>query len=176
MQAKKPLTAKTPLKAKPKARRKPTPLNKKSAAQLIEPADKLFSRYIRLRDSEWVDGERIGECITCDRQLVVFTEGKFVASAQNGHLITRGCHQLRYNEQNCSLQCAHCNAWLDKDEMIERYRNAVDMKFGNGTYKRLKAASKREGAYKRLTKPELLEIIRYSTEQISFYLDRPLDK
>lgn len=176
MQTKKSLTAKTPLRAKPKVRRKPTPLNKKTARRLIEPADKLFSRYIRLRDSEWVDGERIGECITCGRRLVVFTGGKFIASAQNGHLISRGVYQLRFNEQNCSLQCAHCNAWLDKDEMIERYRNAVDLKFGNGTYKRLKAASKREGAYKLPTKPELLQIIKDSTEQIAFYLDRPLDK
>ena len=67
--------------------------------------------------------------------------------------------------------CAHCNAWLDKDEMIERYRKAVDYKFGDGTYKRLKTASKMPGSHKLPTKPELMKIIEDSTNQIAEYLD-----
>lgn len=156
-----------------KKRRKPTPLAKKNARQLVAVADILFSRYVRLRDSTLNDkGEWVTECITCNRPLIVRTsEGKFVASSQNGHLISRGVMQLRYDEQNCSCQCAHCNAWLDKDEMIERYRKAVDYKFGDGTYKRLKAASTAPGSHKLPTKPELMKIIEDSTNQIAEYLD-----
>jgi len=79
---------------------------------------------------------------------------------------------LRYDELNCNLQCAHCNAWLDKDEMIERYRQAVDLKYGHGTYKMLKALSKRADAYKVPSKPELMRIITESTEQVRMYLDK----
>lgn len=191
MKAKKPLKATRVLKAKKplraanpvmlagktvafKKRRKPTPLAKKNARQLVAVADVLFSRYIRLRDSVLNDkGEWVGGCITCTRELIVRTsEGRFVASSQNGHLISRGVMQLRFNELNCNLQCAHCNAWLDKDEMIERYRKAVDYKYGYGTYKRLKAASTAPGSHKLPTKPELLQIIEDSTNQIAFYLDK----
>lgn len=124
MKAKKPLKATRVLKAKKplraanpvmlagktvafKKRRKPTPLAKKNARQLVAVADVLFSRYIRLRDSVLNDkGEWVGGCITCTRELIVRTsEGRFVASSQNGHLISRGVMQLRFNELNCNLQC-----------------------------------------------------------------------
>lgn len=85
-------------------------------------------------------------------------------------MIGRGVHQLRYDEENCNLQCSHCNAWLDKDEMIERYRRAINFKYGDGVYQSLKARSKAEGALKRLTKPELLQVIADSKAQIDFYL------
>ncbi len=115
----------------------------------------------------------VGTCITCPRQMLValVIDGilRFNAGAQNGHLISRGIFTLRYDEENANLQCPHCNAWLDKDEMIERYRQAVDLKYGAGTYKKLKALSKLPDAYKRPTKPELLQIISDAKEQILFY-------
>ena len=161
------------LSRKPSKPKKRLSLLQKSAQQLIGPADKMFSRYIRLRDSEQqLDGSWAGVCITCPRALIVVTtEGKWVASSQNGHLIGRGTFSLRYDEENCNLQCAHCNAWLDKDEMIERYRAAVDDKYGVGTYKKLKTASKLDDALKRPTKPELIQIINDSKERVKFYLE-----
>lgn len=172
LKVKKPLTSSVPLKSKSltlKPTKKRLKLEQKSAAQLTKVADTFFSRYIRLRDSDLVDGEWIGTCITCPRKMTIFSEGKWIKGPQNGHMIGRGTHQLRFDEENCNLQCAHCNAWLDKDEMITRYRNAVDFKYGDGTYKRLKAESELEGALKRQTKPELLQIISDSKQQIEFY-------
>ena len=145
-------------------------LQQKSAAQLQKPADEVFSRYIRLRDSTLINGTWMGDCITCTKLLPVYADGKWLKNAQNGHLISRGVLQLRYDEENCNLQCSHCNAWLDKDEMIERYRIAVDYKYGDGVYKSLKARSKAPGALKRLTKQELLQVIEDSKQQIDFYL------
>lgn len=164
------LQKKTGFKKGPAKPKKRLPLEQKTAAQLVEFADKAFSRYIRIRDSVLEDGQWVGVCITCPKRLVVYQDGKWLKNAQNGHLIGRGTHSLRYDEENCNLQCSHCNAWLDKDEMIERYRNAVEDKYGIGTYKKLKAISQEPDAKKLHTKPELLEIIRDSKAQLDFYL------
>lgn len=140
--------------------RKRVPLEKKTSQELVKEADKWFSKYIRLRDSVYSGSAWVSSCITCNRGLVVIDEsGKWVASSQNGHMISRGVHKLRYSEYNCNIQCAHCNVWLDKDEMIERYRKALDLKYGDGCYDDLKSQSKEDGAYKHHTKTELLEII-----------------
>lgn len=148
---------------KPKKRLK---LDEKSAQQLVKEADKWFSRYIRLRDSKFVEGRWMGNCVTCDRKLVVLSSGGWVASSQNGHFITRGCYQLRFDEFNCHLQCAHCNAWRDKEDMLERYRAAILNLYGEDTLKELKQRSKEEGSFKRPTKPELLQVIQDSKEYI----------
>lgn len=177
--AKKPLRASKPLRSavglsasktdkakKPKPR---LPLEKKSIPHLIKLADHFFSKYIRLRDSEEIDKQRVGPCITCSRKLLVIdADGKWKASAQNGHMIGRGVFTLRWDEENCNMQCAHCNAWLDKDEMITRYRKAVDLKYGDGVYQRLKHESTLDGAYKRPTRDELLTIIHDAKESIKF--------
>jgi hypothetical protein len=168
------LGAKTSLATKPavRKRRSPKTLNQKTAQQLIEPADKAFSKYIRIRDAAFVDGQWVGECITCDRKLVVVTdEGKWVASSQNCHFISRGIFTLRYDEENCNLGCAHCNAWRDKESMLEAYRSALADKYGSDVVKQLKAASQQPDAHKRPTKPELLQIIHDSNEQVQFYLN-----
>lgn len=161
---------KTGLSTKTSKPRKRLAPEQKSAQQLVKLADAQFSKYVRLRDSSFIDGAWVGECITCPKQLIVYKEGKWSKNAQNGHMIGRGVHQLRYDEENCNLQCSHCNAWLDKDEMIERYRRAIDLKYGDNVYKSLKARSKAEGALKRLTKAELLQVIHDSKEQIDWYL------
>lgn len=166
----KPLRRKASLKAKPAATKKRRSLAEKTAQQLIKEADKWFSKYIRLRDSDYADGVWRGTCVTCGRAMVVYQDGKWTKGPQNGHMIGRGTFCLRYSEINCNLQCAHCNAWLDKDEMITRYRKAVDAKYGAGTYEELKAESQREDALKRPTKPELLQIIHDAKLRIDIML------
>jgi len=162
---------KTPSKSTTKSRKPRKTLEQKTAQQLVKPTDEAFSRYIRIRDASWDGTKWVGKCITCPRQCVVIDEfGKWIASSQNGHMISRGVFSLRYDEENCNLQCAHCNVWLDKDEMIERYRTELDKKYGDGTYKKLKALSKLPEAYKRPSKPELLQIIADSKEQVEWYL------
>lgn len=173
--AKTPLKAKTRIKAvqplrkavKPKVRKRTT-LEQKTAQQLVKLADAVFSRYIRLRDSEQQpDGSWVGECVTCTRKLTVINnENKWVKSSQNGHYIGRGNHELRYSELNCHLQCAHCNAWLDKVTMIERYTEAIILLYGFDTLTELKNAPYRASS----KKPELLQIIKDYTLQVDWYL------
>lgn len=166
----------TGFKRKPAKRRVRKLLEQKTAAQLIKPTDLAFSRYIRLRDTIRIGTEFVGTCITCPRRLVVLHEDsdgvyRWVASSQNGHFIGRGVYSLRFDEENCNLQCARCNAWLEKNEMLKRYKKALDDKYGNGTAHKLEALSEASDAYKRPTKPELLQIIKESNSQVILMLE-----
>jgi hypothetical protein len=80
-------------------------------------ADKWFSIYIRLRDS---DGE-IGQCVTC---------GKFgsVKYMDCGHYIKRQ-YAARFNEINCQLQCKKCN-WSTQGNDV-KFRAFLAEKYGN---------------------------------------------
>lgn len=176
LKAKKPLLARTPIKKESGnvKKRKYRRLEQKTAQQMWKDVDKLWSRYIRLRDSSYVNGEWWGECITCSKRLLVRRkDGSWTKGAENGHYITRGYWSLTFNEFNCNLQCSHCNAWLDKDEMITRYRKALAVKYGDDTRKELKALSLKDGAKKRPPKNELLQIMEDCKEYIDHCLANP---
>lgn len=169
LKAKQSLRAAKSLQAKPKQRKKrrPSDLSKCSAQQLVKIADGYFSKYIRLRDSSSTASGRVGTCISCSRQLTVIdAEGKWNPSAQNGHYVSRGNHETRFDEENCNLQCAHCNAWRDKIDMINAYRAGLEDKYGDGTADKLEAMPKRYAPHK----DELLQVIADSKEAIQFYL------
>lgn len=160
-------------KAKPKKRKT---LEQKTAAQLMKPADLAFGRYIRLRDTERIGTEFIGTCITCPRNLLVlylddFGNWRWVASSQDGHCFGRGVYSLRYNEFNNNLQCAHCNAWLEKNEMLRRYKQAIRDKYGEGVWEELEAQANGADAYKRPGKAELLQIIEDSKKQVELLME-----
>lgn len=165
-----PLRAKSPLRQK--STRKPKKTKPTTIPSLIKKADGLFSRYVRLRDSQLDEstGKRVGICITCPRHLVVVDEdGRWKKNAQNGHFIGRGSHFLRYNDKNNNLQCAFCNAWADKESMLEAYREALDNKYGTGTYSELKRLAHENNSY-RLKREELGRIIHKTQIKIDHYL------
>lgn len=180
--AKKGLQAKTSLKAKKpglksrslstKTSKPRKSLEEKSSAQLIKEADKYFSRRIRLRDSQRVNNEYIGTCITCSKTGTVAywdEEGKlrFVLGWDNGHFIGRGTKILRFNEQNCNLQCSfRCNKMRSGEH--EKYKGALDDKYGKGTYRGLEKIAAQYPTYK-LKKDELLEIIYESKAEVASY-------
>lgn len=166
LQSKTVLKATTGLKSKTKLSKTP----KHSISKLKAKADSLFAFYVRLRDSQWQDGSRVGKCITCDRICVVINSlGKRQKSNGWGHFIGRGDWNLRYDEENVSLQCSHCNAWRDKNSMLDAYKLALDAKYGDGTAAKLVKASitDKRGS---LTRKELEQIIQDSTIQIQYYL------
>lgn len=147
--------------AKPKPR-------KQSVTSLRKKADKLYSQYVRLRDSKYIKtrDEWVGNCISCDKKLVVMSNGKWLKTANNGHFVGRGNYELRYDDENCNLQCPHCNAWRDKISMLEAYERALDDKYGTGTAKRLKKRPVRST----MAKTEFQQVIKDSTEAITFLL------
>lgn len=165
MKRKTELKKKTPLKATTKKRPKQT------IPELTKKADVALSRYVRLRDSNFNGSEWVGRCITCDRELTILTaEGKWRAGANLGHFIGRGCKELRYDEYNTNLQCAHCNAWLDKEEMLQRYRKGIQLKYGDSILKELKLRAK---ITRTNSREELEQVIHDSKAELDHMLSNP---
>ena len=71
-----------------------------SLSSLEKKLDRVFSEYIRLRDS---DGNT-GACVTCGR-LIFWKEGHC------GHFIKRQHRIVRWNPLNAALQCVSCNTY-----------------------------------------------------------------
>lgn len=90
-------------------------------AKLKKDLDKIFSLYIRLRDS---DERGYCKCFTCG---VV----KFYKEVHNGHYISRTCTATRFDERNCNVQCVGCNMFKEgaRDEyalnLIKKYGKKI---------------------------------------------------
>ena len=87
---------------------------KSDRSQLIALADDIFSFYIRHRDG-W-------KCVVCGKSKA---QG-FVM--QNGHVISRKCLALKYDEKNCHCQCSGCNKY--HTHRPERYYAYFIHKYG----------------------------------------------
>lgn len=107
--------------------RVPVPRKQKTEKQkLRDEADRIFSLFIRLRDTD-ADGN--GKCITCPRV-------QFFRRMDNGHWVPRQHTSTRYEEQNCHLQCKKCNGF--EGGMQDVYALEIDKKYGTGTAEKLK--------------------------------------
>jgi len=170
MQRKKGLTSKTSLKPTTKKRKKsPKALLKKSA-------DEWFSRYVRLRDSEFKEDGWYGACITCSktgRVAWIDDNGKlrFIKGWDAGHYITRGNWYLRHDEENVNLQCSfHCNKM--KSGNLEKYKPALDLKYGDGVRSRLDNDALDNPTYNPPSEA-LAQIVHDAKEYISYMLEHP---
>ena len=121
--------------------------------QLVAKADKLFSEYVRLRDS--VDG--YGECITCGKRL-------HYKAAHAGHFQKRKHYSTRWEEENVNLQCAGCNTYNDGEQY--QYAKALELKYGDGTSDKLHQMA-RDGIGQKFPSAEIEQII----EDIKINLD-----
>lgn len=106
-------------------------------------ADRYFSQYIRLRDT---NNQGYGSCISCG-QL------KHYDDLDCGHFINRGNMNLRFNEVNCNAQCRKCNRF-DEGNFVG-YQEGLIKKWGQEKYALL-VASKQE--IRRYSKWELKAI------------------
>ncbi len=95
----------------------------------VRKLDTIFSLYIRLRDSKAYGGRHF-RCISCGRMLP-FEKGDC------GHYISRRNMVLRFSEDNCHMQCSHCNRFRDGN--IIDYRNGLVRKIGEQRVKILEA-------------------------------------
>lgn len=148
---KKPLKRSTPStsqKTKPGAA-------KLGVAKLKKKADALFSIYVRLRDS---DARGLVSCISCGAV-------KPWKAMQNGHFVSRSASVLRYDEENCNAQCVGCNMFKQGNQYA--YALAIDIKYGEGTAKKLYA--QRLDTHK-WTIEELQQIIHDAQVQTEYYL------
>ena len=84
-------------------------------------AQAVFNRYIRARDKGL-------DCISCGKNSG--------AKVNAGHYkTTKAQPQLRFNEDNCHLQCEHCNSYLSGN--IEHYRPNLIKKIGRERFDKL---------------------------------------
>ena len=93
---------------------------KSTRKRLIDKLDKIFSQYIRLRESK----NHNSECFTCGKV-------DHWKKLQNGHFMSRKHLSTRWDETNCKVQCAGCNVF----RYGEQYKFSVGLnaKYGDGT-------------------------------------------
>jgi len=130
-------------------------MKKVTLPSLKAKAQKVFNEYIRLRDSE-------GDYFKCTSCRGV----KPMSLANAGHFYSVGHYDgLRYDEDNCHIQCIECNKYLHGN-LIE-YRDNLVNKIG---IKRFGDLQLKAGLYKRngykFTRTEVTEIIKLYTQKL----------
>ena len=98
---------------------------KNARAKAKKRAWDIFSKWIRLRDS---DENGMVKCITCPSK-------KHWKDMDAGHYITRAKESTLFMEENVSGQCGGCNRFQG-GKFLE-HAQAVDRKFGPGTRDRI---------------------------------------
>lgn len=110
--------------------------------------DKVFSLYIRLRDSKSF-GYKFFKCISCG-------EIKPFEQADNGHYINRQHMNTRFDEMNCNAQCRHCNRFMEGN--IQNYRKGLVAKYGEQRVILLEA---KQGITRKFSDFEYEQLIKY---------------
>lgn len=81
--------------------------------------DRIFSQYIRLRDSNEAGYVK---CISCGK--IVFWK-----ESDCGHYVNRSHVSLRFDEKNCNAQCRSCNRFDEGNNI--GYTHGLIRKYGS---------------------------------------------
>jgi hypothetical protein len=106
----------------------------------------VFNKFIRMRDEGL-------NCISCD----------LPPKKKNcGHYFSQGGHSsVRFDEDNCHLQCEHCNTFLSGN--LLNYQIGIEKRIGGEKLMQLQAKAH---DIKKWTKEELKEIIEIYKKKI----------
>ena len=117
----------------------------KTLQDWLKEAQTIFNKYIRLRDMGLV-------CISCEKPPL---------KKNCGHFYSQGGHSnVRFDEDNCHLQCEHCNTYLSGN--LLNYQIGIQKKIGA---QKLLELQERAQVTKKWTIDELKEIIQtYKTK------------
>lgn len=146
------------LRRKKKKEEKPMPLFDNANIKIqrkvnyVARLDKVFSEYIRLRDT-FPNG--MFRCISC---------GKFkpYSQADCGHYHSRTHMNTRFDEDNCNAECKHCNRFV-ADHLIG-YRENLIAKIGEH---RFDVLSWKAHQTKKWSEFELKELIKHYKVKIA---------
>lgn len=127
-----------------------TKVKEKSLQVLEKELDRVFSEFIRLRDS--VNGYVI--CFVCGGKVPW-------RQAQNGHFVKRANMVTRFSEINCNGVCEPCNVY--DPEHDKQYRYAMIQKHGLKEVERLEATKADLQKYMRF---EIQELIDHYKKQV----------
>ena len=81
---------------------------------LVAKLDRVFSKYIRVRDC-FPNGKFV--CISCGKV-------KSIEESDCGHFISRRNMATRYDERNCNAECRYCNRF-DNNHLAGYQRRLV---------------------------------------------------
>lgn len=127
---------------------------KRSTMSLITKLDRVFSLYIRLRDSRQFAYKGF-RCISCGQV-------KPFAKADCGHYYSRKNMATRFDEDNCNSECSFCNRF-DASHLIG-YRENLIKKIGQQRFDLLRVKSNQT---KKWSAFELEELIKYYTALVA---------
>jgi hypothetical protein len=105
-----------------------------SYKELVKKLDRVFSVYIRLKES---DGKGFCTCITCGKM-------HHYKGIHNGHFIPRDRKATRFNEMNCHPQCVYCN--YHKHGQPDIYRSRLIEMYGKEEVEKLERLAQMGGA------------------------------
>ena len=128
-------------------------LKVKKKPDLKAKLDKVFSMYIRLRDSKLFEFKYF-KCISCG-QIKPF------AQADCGHYFSRTHLSTRFDANNCNAECRHCNRF--KADHLEGYRVNLINKIGQQKFDLLKVKASNTS---KMTDFEYEQLIKYYTDLI----------
>lgn len=104
---------------------------KSTRSKAMKEADKWFSEWIRLRDS---DSNGRVKCVTCSHTA-------HWRQMQCGHFVTRGHQATRYDEKNASGQCRGCNY---NGGQILKHAAALNVRYGYRVHEELQERGAQE--------------------------------
>jgi ribosomal protein L44E len=126
-----------------------------SIANLKKKVQRVFNKYIRLRDQKL-------KCISCGQKEI----------DQAGHYIAQGSSgALRFNEDNVNGQCTKCNVW-DHGNLIN-YRINLVKKIGED---RVKWLEDHRTNVKRWTREELEDLLETYKRKIKEIHDKKIHR
>lgn len=109
----------------------------------LELTQRAFNKFIRLRDTK---GGK-GYCISCGAVLLYGTQ-----NCQAGHYKSVGSRSdLRFNEDNCHIQCLKCNKFGERDVWIT-YKDNLIKKIGQQKVDLLEVRTKQDYSKENLKK------------------------
>lgn len=115
--------------------------------------DRIFSEYIRLRDSKEF-GFKYFKCPTCGRVLPF-------EQSDCSHYFSRRSNATRFSEDNCMAECRYDNRF--NSEHLHKLREALLRRIGEDRFKILEW---KHNQPKKWSDFELQEMIKYYQEQI----------
>ena len=119
----------------------------KTTQDWLKEAQTIFNKYIRLRDNGlW--------CVSCNQ----------IPKKKNcGHYFSSGGHSnVRFDEDNCHLQCEHCNTFLSGN--LLNYQIGIQKRIGA---QKLIELQERAHLTKKWSVDELKEIIRIYKNKVN---------
>ena len=129
---------------------------KTTTAKLKAKLDKLFSEYVRKRDS---DHRGLCKCISCGKEAPAFG-----GSMHAGHLFSRRYLSIRFDPKNVNAQCSYCNTFLNGNQI--KAARGVERKWGKGTVDDLESRMHITTKLSRIDYEEAIKNIRQKIKEL----------